>query len=531
MTYESSLNFIIIQFLGNMFNHQSYGDCDNQTIEIKSIFESTIEYECEMSTVYSSVINIQDLIHKYRNVNTQWTMDEHKLLTFLYNNDIYNQHDINSWGYKLKMNALKTKWSECNESIYKKIGKQLDNFIRCIQNDKSLTNTKFCNGNVVNGVEITRNGTLLQQYIRLFFMKYGSKNGKYLNNNTLILTYNPIQSCITTTKIIKDITHPIHIYRSAYSQNLDYFYNEFQLKCLYNKWMKQPQMYPQTVDILFKQKDLTMPKANAIDTISLLIRYSKKYEIVLVPSSIEINNMFLNEKCNQIAPDIDALSGHRVSFLYKGILYYYLKKNVEETKSDDGFFLDEIKSLIKNIKENIIDNSIDYMDVKYITNNKNENRLRSIVKRYYKDTMLNWLKIGCGSCFIHEPSGHQIEIGPPISGDWTNDFPNLVKKAMFEYWIDCRIPFNLNQQQQQNICNLCGNYMIEATLIKQCKLHTFCKKCIVQWQSMINSFNWGIYTFKHDFEANVVDLGKTNLIKNHDDINILKNIILPKYCP
>eukprot|EP00483_Globobulimina_turgida_P006780 UN06792 len=152
-------------------------------------------------------------------------------------------------------------------------------------------------------------------------------------------------------------------------------------------------------------------------------------------------------------------------------------------------------------------------------------RLRSTIKRNSRDIMLRWLKIGCGSCFLHEASGRQTEIGPPPSMDYDNDFPDLLRKAMFIYYIDCKIPFSLNPYQSANkICHLCGNYIIDG--YAPCEKHRFCYKCILQWKEMINNPDWG--TLKEYYQENKIDLQR--LIAS-DEVNVLRDIILPQYCP
>eukprot|EP01084_Bolivina_argentea_P304278 525444_1 len=183
---------------------------------------------------------------------------------------------------------------------------------------------------------------------------------------------------------------------------------------------------------------------------------------------------------------MDAIASHRVTFVYKGILYSYSKTNEHEDGKDDIKY-DEIKYLVRKIKENIIEDSIDWMDVNDIDSNvyKTKKRLRSFIKRNNRYIMLRWLQIGCGSCFLHEPYGRHTEIGPPPSMDYDHDFPDLIKRAMFVYSIDCKIPYNINYLDDKNKCNLCQNYIINP--YKVCHQHYFCYKCIKHWQEMINN--------------------------------------------
>eukprot|EP00488_Nonionellina_sp_1-RS-2012_P000176 TRINITY_DN10530_c0_g1_i1.p1 TRINITY_DN10530_c0_g1~~TRINITY_DN10530_c0_g1_i1.p1 ORF type:complete len:136 (+),score=36.30 TRINITY_DN10530_c0_g1_i1:313-720(+) len=125
-------------------------------------------------------------------------------------------------------------------------------------------------------------------------------------------------------------------------------------------------------------------------------------------------------------------------------------------------------------------------------NNSGSNRLRSLIPRNNRDIMLRWFKIGCGSCFLHEASGRQTEIGPPPSGDYDNDFAHLLKKAMFIYYIDCKIPYDLTYLKGDNLCNLCFSYMIKPCYIIECKnKHKFCRKCIQLWHEMVDNPEWG----------------------------------------
>ena len=58
--------------------------------------------------------------------------------------------------------------------------------------------------------------------------------------------------------------------------------------------------------------------------------------------------------------------------------------------------------------------------------------LQSIVERNNKDVhILRWIKIGYGSCFIDDRGGGQSEIGLTPNGDYDEEFPKLLREALF----------------------------------------------------------------------------------------------------
>merc|ERR1712157_261926 len=92
---------------------------------------------------------------------------------------------------------------------------------------------------------------------------------------------------------------------------------------VYNEWMQQPVM-PASVYALYAKLEKDRPKVNIIDVLSKLIRYNKKYDIVMVPSSVCLRREWLQSKAvNQFASEIDAIEKRRCSFMYKGCLYGY----------------------------------------------------------------------------------------------------------------------------------------------------------------------------------------------------------------
>merc|ERR1712228_139011 len=111
-------------------------------------------------------------------------------------------------------------------------------------------------------------------------------------------------------------------------------------------------------------------------------------------------------------------------------------------------------------------------------------RLRASIKRKASERIFRWLNVGCGSCFLHENSGRAIEIGPAKHTDYESAFPAALQRAMFFYFIDCRVPFNEEIiDKNYNECSICSNLIIHPADIGNpdaCS-HIFCKLCIQQW--------------------------------------------------
>jgi len=91
------------------------------------------------------------------------------------------------------------------------------------------------------------------------------------------------------------------------------------LKTLYSEWMLT---FNPKNDVKFED-DLQERHTTIIDALSTLLRLNRKYDIILVPSSINVNTSFLSEECELIAPHHEAISEWRISFLYKGNLYRF----------------------------------------------------------------------------------------------------------------------------------------------------------------------------------------------------------------
>ena len=126
---------------------------------------------------------------------------------------------------------------------------------------------------------------------------------------------------------------------------------------------------------------------------------------------------------------------------------------------------------------------------------ENKKRLRGSIKRKHTDRIFRWLNVGCGSCFLHESSGRAKEIGPPKNQDYETQFPMQLQKAMFLYYIDCRVPFSDDIISADKQCPICKQLMVDpATTGNDDCRHLFCKLCIQQWcfvanEKSSNAFN------------------------------------------
>ena len=535
-------------------------------VVLKSQFECNIKYEFEMCSVDSPVLTVEDIM-VMQNDKKNWTIEDHKLLTQFHNHNVWNKFDLldKQLITKLKSQLLKNPNSNSDTNKLKLLEAKFTKFTEAVKPllDKNKINDPLTQ-HVIAGVEVTRNAKLLQQYIQKFRRYNNNEDEKlfdYLdgddaeiiesnNDRIMIVAYNPIQTVVVTSTMIKDVTHPIHLYRAAYDER---FYPKDQIHQLNAEWMQT-----------------ATKNANIINALSTLLRYNKKYEIILVPSSIHLDKEnFLNKRCEMVAPEHESIADYRITFLYKGLLYRYDKKKAKKFKQqslsiikqqsmgglddldddDEKIFVDEIKFLLRLLHDNISEEQPDALDPKeaiFENNNshrpgpskteadldgilktisqpslsynlsgsinqpnqrlinnssqhghgggnnnhkhntgispKSVNRLRGSIKRKHTDRIFRWLNVGCGSCFLHESSGRAKEIGPKKGADYEKEFPKQLQKAMFLYYIDCRVPFNDAIITEEAQCAICKQLMIDPADIgnAECQ-HIFCKLCIQQW--------------------------------------------------
>jgi len=527
-----------------------------------------------MCSVHSPVLSVEDIMIM-QNPKKNWTNEDRKLLTQFHIHSIYNKFDLLD---KQLISKLKTKLiKENNTGGDANKLKLLNKFTKFTEAVKGLLDQhkipKPLTQYVIAGVETTRNAKLLQEYIGKFRRYHPNLEDNKTadldgdaeiieanNDKTMIVAYNPIQTVVVTSQIIKDVTHPIHLYRAAYDEK---FYPKDQIHQLNAEWMQT-----QTKN------------ANIINALSTLLRYNKKYEIILVPSSIHLDKEnFLETRCEMVAPEHESIADYRITFLYKGLLYRYDKKKAKKYKQqkslslsimkqqslmsglddldddEEKIFVDEIKFLLRLLHDNISEEQPDSLDpdehifdskvhhgVQHTETEKEltaivqnisaaqyshqpsfsyrysedftasssldiplqiptmpersvpDNRLRATIKRKHTDRIFRWLNVGCGSCFLHESSGTAKEIGPKKNADYEKEFPKQLQKAMFLYYIDCRVPFNDDIIPEASQCAICKQLMIDpADIGNEACNHVFCKLCIQQWYFVNHAHNMGIY--------------------------------------
>ena len=103
--------------------------------------------------------------------------------------------------------------------------------------------------------------------------------------------------------------------------------------------------------------------------------------------------------------------------------------------------------------------------------------------RKHTDPIYQWLHVGCGSCFLHQNNGGSIDdILPRKGADYEKEFPKQLAKAMFLNYIDCNVPWKVDEIDDDHMCMICYQLMIEPTTIgnEECP-HIFCKLCLKQW--------------------------------------------------
>merc|ERR1719242_1058283 len=267
-----------------------------------------------------------------------------RLIALFHEQQIYNEFDLNDE----VMNGVIKSYFDQNKHEPRdyRISLQFNALMHRLKGDNDeLSTSQSAEGiRIVSGVEVTRNAVLLQQQYLKYLRATDQDIMEQKENNmmtkpvmtmspmttdkgqemkSMVITYNPLQSVVVTADTVTDITHPVHLYNAAYSKGMDFFFDDHYLDEISNDWMKKPYL-PMTVSFLYKQSNENEPIQNMVDTLSKLLRYNKKYDIILVPSTVTLNQQYLNEQCFSIAPQIEAVAANRVGFLYKGI--YYVRK-------------------------------------------------------------------------------------------------------------------------------------------------------------------------------------------------------------
>ncbi len=173
---------------------------------------------------------------------------------------------------------------------------------------------------------------------------------KHNNTKQMIIGYNPLQSVmISSNNNIKYISHPIDLYRNAYDEG---FINDKELNLNYGT--------------------LFGGNKNLITNLQILLKMNKYFLMILIPSYIELDNIYLNKECITWNPidyyykkALDEWTG-KISFIYKGEFYFDTGLNAKDCK--------DIDLHIKELNKKVL----------YTFRNK-------------KHPIMHWLIIGCHS--------------------------------------------------------------------------------------------------------------------------------------
>lgn len=482
---------------------------ERKEIRYESRFSCKIVYEFDMAVVENTLnVTVTDLLTLHKPMN-MWHANDHRLVQFFEENAIYNQSDLLNMQVSQKLEKYLE--IECmkshdkrHETLLVKFRDFMDNLPKILNSNNVYQPLKE---HCIAGVQIARNAKLLQQYIERFRRCKGLESIEANHDRVMVIAYNPIQTCVVTSTKFMDVTHPIHIYRAAYDEKL---YPESQLHELFPEWMEINSDHHKNKAIDPKEYEPT--QCSIVSAITTLLRYNKKYDIILVPSSISIKDVFLRKRCRKIPSHHEAIADYRITFLYKGLLYQFLKRqpkyapaynNASTTEDgimddDDGgeefdiredrLFIDEIKHLLHTLHNNISEDVNDSMDPMVTTGshtNIQYKRLRSSIKRKHTEQIIRWLNVGCGSAFLCEECGRHKEITAKHR-NFETEFPKDLQKALFKYYIDCRVPFNGDIVHRDRMCSICLSLLVNPACIgldddnnPLCS-HLFCRGCLEQ---------------------------------------------------
>ena len=119
-----------------------------------------------MSLVCSGIGSVRDVLNKYddreQHCHEISKADINRLINYLNNNGVYNEFDLKD---RTIVQRLRDKlYDKLHIPKYTKISKKFDAFINKVYNEDKA-NQSGIKHEIVNGVEVTRNAVLLQDYI------------------------------------------------------------------------------------------------------------------------------------------------------------------------------------------------------------------------------------------------------------------------------------------------------------------------------------------------------------------------------
>eukprot|EP01083_Nonionella_stella_P256844 879811_1 len=301
----------------------------------------------------------------------------------------------------------------------------------------------------------TQNVEILHQYIMM-------------NQNEmdpiLIIAYNPVQTLVAADTIIRDVTHPSHVYTVATDLRM---YATDQLSLIYPQWMVDD---PHNETI--------------ISTVRSLSKGTKQYNIIIVPASVCLDEQnCLIPLCEQVSPLHKAIeygSDDTVMFVYRGLLYAIKK--------------DQVNMIDVNIALQLLNNNI----------------LRDETMRLNDevgDNICAWLSVGFYRCMCQwYGSEHVMDI---------EDSYDSIQRAMFDLYAGAIIPYNGDIVKWKDQCPVCCEFMINPsnTGNPNCE-HLFCECCIKLWRSIRNSQSKTCPICKCKIIAICIEQSTTNRIKS-----------------
>ena len=319
-----------------------------------------------------------------------------------------------------------------------------------------------------------------------FVSQHGDKDMRNRHNpiKHMIIGYNPLQSVIITSEQenIKYITHPIHLYKSAYNEGL---IDDRTIEFTNVNWASRI------------QSSLKMGIADDFcsvnESLHILLTLNRYFLIILVPSSVEIDPKYLNEKCVQFSPvtiyykmhitdfakELEPYTGKCI-FIYRGRFFFNQELNDKDCKDIDL----HMAHLNRNV---LCDNN-------------------EIIYQQDKNPVLHWMIIGCNtvklsrlellifgyininsmeyipfviSDLIYKFYGKKIKYSKNTmyerkkfyedAFEFTydeHDFSDSFAKMLFLCDIDFKMPYNKDLIIDEYRCGICKDLAIDPCRIK-----------------------------------------------------------------
>lgn len=339
-----------------------------------------------------------------------------------------------------------------------------------------------------------------------FVSKHESIINKYNPNKQMIIGYNPLQNVVVTSRDIKYISHPIHLYKAAYNEGL---INDIDISTSYSNWSTS------------LQKRAGMNKCSVDESLQLLLRLNRYFLIILVPNMVEIDPEYLNKKCIKFNPvenyyqmdtidfaaDLEKYAGKCI-FIYRGRFFFNPSLNEKDCKNMDMH--------IDDLNRNIIydESSLNKKDLMIYKQNMNPiihwliigcgnvkiSRLELLVfgflnkysKQYIPFDLANLIYMFYGRKIIYSNSNSNKNYFTRASS-YNSDFSDSFKKMLFLCDIDFKMPYNTNIIDDKYRCGICKDLVIDP-----CKISN---KWMVQTSVKLSSDSEYFSACSHDYHS------------------------------